>query len=89
MCALKFFPSSDVMNAIALKFFQLKELHFEHPCDFTWWEKPVFHGARTLGQNLGIGNLYFGNVGFNYLKPNWIESYKQTEPNVHRYIGEW
>ena len=26
-------------------------------------EKPVFHGAHALGQNLGIANLYFWNVG--------------------------
>ena len=63
MCVLKFFPSSDVMNASKLKIFQLKELHFEHPCHLTWWEKPVFHGACALGQNPGIANLYFSNVG--------------------------
>ena len=33
------------------QFFKLKELHFEHPCDLTWREKPA------LGQNLGIANL--------------------------------
>ena len=63
MCALKFFPSSDIMNVSTLKIFQLKELHFEHPCDLIWWEKTVFHGARALGLNLGIANLYFSNVG--------------------------
>ena len=42
MRALKFFPSSDVMNVSALKIFQLKELHFEHPHELTRWEEPVF-----------------------------------------------
>ena len=31
----RFFPSSDIMTASALKIFQLKELHFEHPRDLT------------------------------------------------------
>ena len=57
MRSFKFFPSSDVMNASALKIFQLKELHFKHPRDLTWWEKPFYHGARALGQNPGIANL--------------------------------
>ena len=57
MRALKYFPSSDVINASVLKILQLKELHFEHPRDLTWWEKPVLHGARTLGENLAIANL--------------------------------
>ena len=35
----RFFPSSDVMTMSALKIFQLKELHFEHPRDLTWWEE--------------------------------------------------
>ena len=39
MRALKFFPSSDIMNASMLKNFQLKELHFEHPRDLTWGEE--------------------------------------------------
>ena len=64
MRMLKFFPSSDIMNASMLKNFQLKELHFEHPNDLTWWEKPVFHGARALGQNLGIAN-HIGGL-YNY-----------------------
>ena len=59
MRALKFFTSSDVMNASMLKIFQLKELHFEHPRDLTRWEKLVFDGARALGQNPGIANLLF------------------------------
>ena len=66
MRMLKFFPSSDIMNASMLKNFQLKELHFEHPNDLTWWEKPVFHGARALGQHPGIGNLYFSNVALSF-----------------------
>ena len=51
MRALKFFPSSDIMNASMLKNFQLKELHFEHPRDLTWWEKQFSmegaHCAKT------------------------------------------
>ena len=57
MLALQFFPSSDVTSA--LKIFQLKSSIFERPRDVTWWEKPVFHEARTLGQNPGIANLLF------------------------------
>ena len=64
MRLFKFFSLIDIMNASALNIFQLIELHFEHPCDLTWWEKPVFHGARALGQNLGIAN-HIGGL-YNY-----------------------
>ena len=49
MRALKFFPSSDVMSENVLKIFQLKELHFEHPHDLTWWEEPVLYLKTPLG----------------------------------------
>ena len=45
----RFFPSSDVMSASALKIFQLKELHFEHPRDLTLREKPVLYLKTSLG----------------------------------------
>ena len=75
-----FFPSSDVTRA--LKNFQLKSSIFELPRDVTWWEKPVFHGARTFANTwpkprkskpsisitLGVP-LFDHNIG---VVPNWM-----------------
>ena len=55
------FPSSEV-TTLKMELFQLKNFVHARVHGVTWWEKPVFHGARELGQNPGIANLYFSNV---------------------------
>ena len=68
MQVLKFFPSSDVINASKLKIFQLKQLHIEHPRDLTWWEKTSFPWSARIRPKPGNSQpCYLSNIGKNFL----------------------